>query len=231
MSIDGSLPNQTVYVSNLYEKLSKDELRKSLHAVFSQFGKILDIVCMKNYRLRGQAWVVFEDITSATNALRLMQGFPFYDKPMKIAYAKTKSDAVAKLDGTYVSRDKAETARVNKEKREALQKRAAMRKGGSRPDQQAPFAAGAALAGTLDSEEPPHNILFVQNLPPATSQAMIAMLFEQFPGFKEVRMVETRPGIAFVEFGNEMESSVALSGLQGFQITKENSMRVSYAKK
>ena len=46
MSIDAT-PNQTIYVSNLYEKLSKDELRKSLHAVFSQFGKILDIVCMK----------------------------------------------------------------------------------------------------------------------------------------------------------------------------------------
>ena len=51
---------------------------------------------MKNYRLRGQAWVVFADITAATNALRMMQGFPFYEKPLKIAYAKTKSDVVAR---------------------------------------------------------------------------------------------------------------------------------------
>jgi RNA recognition motif-containing protein len=58
------------------------ELKKSLYAVFSQFGKILDIVACKTLKLRGQAWVVFDDVTAATNALRQMQGFPFYDKPM-----------------------------------------------------------------------------------------------------------------------------------------------------
>jgi RNA recognition motif-containing protein len=58
------------------------ELKKSLYAVFSQFGKIVDIVACKTLKLRGQAWVVFEDVTSATNALRQMQDFPFYDKSM-----------------------------------------------------------------------------------------------------------------------------------------------------
>ena len=94
-------PNQTIYVSNLYERLKKDELKQALYAAFTQFGKILDVVVMKTYRLRGQAWVVFEDVPAATNALRLMQGFPFYDKPMRIAYAKGKSDVVAKADGTF----------------------------------------------------------------------------------------------------------------------------------
>jgi hypothetical protein len=32
--------------------------------------------------MRGQAFVIFKEIGSATNALRSMQGFPFYDKPM-----------------------------------------------------------------------------------------------------------------------------------------------------
>ncbi len=31
---------------------------------------------------RGQAWVVFTDVTSATNVLTHLQGFPFFDKPM-----------------------------------------------------------------------------------------------------------------------------------------------------
>ena len=35
-----------------------------------------------------------------------MKGFPFYDKPMRIQYAKTKSDAIAKFDDTYVPREK-----------------------------------------------------------------------------------------------------------------------------
>ena len=30
-----------------------------------------------------------------------IQGFPFYDKPMRIAFAKTDSDAIAKMKGTY----------------------------------------------------------------------------------------------------------------------------------
>lgn len=58
------------------------ELKKSLYAIFSQFGPILDIVALKTLKMRGQAFVVFKDISSATNALRSMQGFPFYDKPM-----------------------------------------------------------------------------------------------------------------------------------------------------
>ena len=76
-------------------------MKKSLQAVFSQFGKIIDVVAAKTYKLRGQAWVVFGDVASATSAMRTMQGFPFYDKPMKLAYAKTKSDATAKAEGTF----------------------------------------------------------------------------------------------------------------------------------
>ena len=58
------------------------ELKKSLYAIFSQFGPILDIVALKTLKMRGQAFVIFKDINSATNAMRSMQGFPFYDKPM-----------------------------------------------------------------------------------------------------------------------------------------------------
>ena len=92
-------PNQTLYINHLNEKVKKDgellcyactcmicyffsELKKSLYAIFSQFGPILDIVAMKTLKMRGQAFVVFKDISGATNALRSMQGFPFYDKPM-----------------------------------------------------------------------------------------------------------------------------------------------------
>ena len=45
--------------------------------------------------------MVFADVASATEAMRAMQGFPFYDKPMRITYAKTKSDATAKQEGSF----------------------------------------------------------------------------------------------------------------------------------
>ena len=77
------------------------DLKKSLYAIFSQFGQILEIVAMKTLKMRGQAFVVFKEIASATNAMRSMQGFPFYDKPMRIAYSKLDSDIIAKMKGTY----------------------------------------------------------------------------------------------------------------------------------
>jgi len=64
------------------------ELKKSLFAIFSQFGHILDIAARKSLKMRGQAFVIFKDLHSSTAALKSMQGFPFYDKPMRIAYAK-----------------------------------------------------------------------------------------------------------------------------------------------
>lgn len=50
--------------------------------MFSQFGKIVDVVALKTLRLRGQAWIVFSDVAAATNAKNTMQGFPFFDKPI-----------------------------------------------------------------------------------------------------------------------------------------------------
>jgi len=58
------------------------ELKRSLYALFSQYGRILDVVALKTAKLRGQAWVVFSEVTAASTAVRQMQSFPFYDKPM-----------------------------------------------------------------------------------------------------------------------------------------------------
>ncbi|XWS46629.1 hypothetical protein CRYUN_Cryun14cG0085000 [Craigia yunnanensis] len=98
--------NMTLYINNLNEKIKIDQLKRSLHAVFSQLGKILDMLAFKTLKHKGQAWVIFEDVNSAINALRRMQGFPFYDKEMRIHYAKTKSDIIAKADGIFHPREK-----------------------------------------------------------------------------------------------------------------------------
>lgn len=106
MAVADARPNHTIYINNLNEKIKKDELKKSLYAIFSQFGQILDILVSRGLRMRGQAFVIFKELSSATSALRSMQGFPFYDKPMRIQYAKSDSDIVAKMKGTFVERDR-----------------------------------------------------------------------------------------------------------------------------
>lgn len=60
---------------------------------------------------------------------------------------------------------------------------------------------------------------------------MLEMLFQQYPGFKEVRMIEAKPGIAFVEFEDDVQSSMAMQALQGFKITPQNPMAITFAKK
>jgi len=74
--------NTTLYISNLNERVAVNELRKALLAVFSQFGRVSDIFASRRYKLRGQAWIVFGNSQSADNALHVLQGLPFYSKPM-----------------------------------------------------------------------------------------------------------------------------------------------------
>uniref|UniRef100_A0A8R7Q5Q8 RRM domain-containing protein n=1 Tax=Triticum urartu TaxID=4572 RepID=A0A8R7Q5Q8_TRIUA len=79
-------PNQTVYFRNLNEKVKKEELKRSLYALCSQYGRIVDVVALKTHKLRGQAWVAFSEITAATNAFRGLQDFDFYGKKMRLAH-------------------------------------------------------------------------------------------------------------------------------------------------
>ncbi|XP_053329422.1 U1 small nuclear ribonucleoprotein A [Spea bombifrons] len=279
MAVQESRPNNTIYINNLNEKIKKDELKKSLYAIFSQFGQILDILVSRSLKMRGQAFVIFKEASSGTNALRSMQGFPFYDKPMRIQYAKTDSDIIAKMKGTFVERD-----RKRQEKRKVKGQEAAAKKPvpgapvvtgvpGQMPGMQAipgmtqaprmmhmagqnPYmhhpgmmpppgiAPGQIPPGGMPqmmpgqmapmqpiSENPPNHILFLTNLPEETNELMLSMLFNQFPGFKEVRLVPGRHDIAFVEFDNEVQAGAARESLQGFKITQSNSMKISFAKK
>jgi U1 small nuclear ribonucleoprotein A len=46
-----------------------------------------------------------------------------------------------------------------------------------------------------------------------------------------VRLVPGRHDIAFVEFDNEVQAGAARDALQGFKITQNNAMKISFAKK
>merc|ERR1711963_330267 len=140
-------PNHTIYINNLNEKVKKEDLKKSLYAIFSQFGQILDIVALKTLKMRGQAFVIFKEVPSAVAAIKSMQGFPFYDKPMRIAFARQDSDLISKMKGTYQERPKkAPTESKKAKKRAAKAEAAAQGKGGM-------------------GDAPPNQILFLTNLP------------------------------------------------------------------
>ena len=64
-----SSPRQTIYVNNLNEKVSINKLKNELQQTFNVCGKILRISALKTLKLKGQAFITFEDIPSATKAL------------------------------------------------------------------------------------------------------------------------------------------------------------------
>ncbi|GJQ12502.1 hypothetical protein GpartN1_g4293.t1 [Galdieria partita] len=213
-------PNQTIYVRNLEEKVKKQELRQSLYEAFSQFGRIVDVVALKTARMRGQAFIAFEDIASATNALRGLQGFLFYNKPMVIQYAKTKSDKIAKLDGTFVPRSERKPDQDTSvtQKTDSLK-----RKRTSTP----------VLSKDLNNVQvgEPNHVLFVAGIPQDCSVQQLESLFVQFPGYKETRLAAGQERVAFVEFETEDQATVALQGMQGFRISEMSQFSIVYAKK
>ncbi|KAF1815922.1 RNA-binding domain-containing protein [Eremomyces bilateralis CBS 781.70] len=101
MSAQTIVPNQTLYCRNLPNKIQKQDLRRALYLLFSTYGSVLDVVALKTMKMRGQAHVVFKDIQSSTQAMRALQGMEFFGMELKISYAKSKSNTISKLDGTF----------------------------------------------------------------------------------------------------------------------------------
>jgi len=242
-------PNQSLYVNNLNDKINVETLKKSLREVFAAFGGIIDIIAMKSLKRRGQAWIIFKEISAATNALKSLQGFPFYNKPMRINYSRTKSDVVAKGDGTYVERPKKIVKREDLRKGKtaaaapaqvaapaapqpaapAPSQKSIQERIGWNPNQGSTPAAQAAPAKSMGVAEP-NRTLFVENLPGEATDTMLSMLFRQYPGFQEVRLIPGR-NVAFVDYQNEYQAGMASQGLQGFAMTPEVKLSLTYARK
>ncbi len=82
------------------ESIKQDQLIEALREIFSEYGNVIDLVARKNMKAKGQAFVVFEDTEAATRAIEEVQGFELFEKPMKLDYARTRSDATVQKDGS-----------------------------------------------------------------------------------------------------------------------------------
>jgi len=234
-------PNQTLYVNNLNEKIKVPELKCCLTELFGTYGEVIDVIAFGTLKKKGQAFVVFRDISCATNAMRALQGFAFLDKPMRIAYSKSKSDIVAQEDGTFKPRGKLgekaakeEEAANAKAKAPARPKAAEPKRGGKGGDapsaKMMPHPGAAPQKGEAgDKDGQPSNVLFVENLPAEVNEMMLTMLFRQYPGFQEARLIKGR-NVAFIEYSDELQAGIAKHGLQGFMVTPEMALKISFAK-
>ncbi|KAG5638501.1 hypothetical protein H0H81_012306 [Sphagnurus paluster] len=244
---------ETLYIQNLNEKIKTDVLKTSLRGLFKSYGEVLDVVAHSNLRMRGQAFVSFASTESARRALKDVQRFPLYSKPMQISFARTRSDAVVKkvdagsFDAHKARRDehKKTTRYTNPLKQKFRAKRMAAEMDGAaalpapkRPNVQMP-----------DEYLPPNKILFLQNLPEGVTKEQLMALFSQlhylssalgaianlsndrYPNLYEVRLIPTKRDIAFVEYIDEGSAGVAKDALHNYKLDGENKIKITFARK
>lgn len=81
----------------------------------------------------------------------------------------------------------------------------------------------------MDEFLPPNKILFVQNLPDDYDVEALSAVFGRFEGFREVRMVPGRKGIAFVEYEAETGAITAKENTAGITLGSEGKgIKVTY---
>ncbi|QRW19042.1 NLI interacting factor-like phosphatase [Rhizoctonia solani] len=207
-----SQPNKTLYIKNLNDQVKKDELKSQLYALFTPYGRIVDVVAIKNPKMRGQAFVVFQDLAGATAAMRAWDGELFYDKEMKIEYAKTRSHA---------------TRRIEEPGWDPLAEAKAKALGlGSRLKKEAGRETNSSVPSTYSAVTISSRLLCT-NIPAETSQEILQKLFQQYPGFQS--LVLTPPGqakSAQVQFEQPDQAKVAREGLHGHALKTDWAMSV-----
>jgi RNA recognition motif-containing protein len=91
-------------------------------------------------------------------------------------------------------------------------------------------SSNAAAAPVIPDEYlPPNKILFLRELPEMIDSEALTAVFGRFEGFKEVRLVPGRKGIAFVEYENETGAISAKEATSGMPMGDNGkSIRVTY---
>jgi U2 small nuclear ribonucleoprotein B'' len=211
-----------------------------LFQVFSQYGDILEIHARKSFKMKGQAFIVFRDVTSATNAKHALDNTLVFGKPMKVNYSKNISDIVLQQTNQYTHRDKLKRDLERKKRREEEYQE--LRKK-SQKEKEKQISGGVATSTNISKQEkaktvqsvtqqqmPPNNTLFVENLPADISEPILRSVFSKYNGFKEIRLFSGK-GIAFVEYDNEINAGGALLGLNNLNLTTDCVLKISFAKK
>lgn len=165
---------------------------------------------------------------------------------MQIAIARTRSDATVKSTGNedeFEHHKRRRLAEKDKKKAaEAVEEQKRLKRPGAAPApdmaaRPAKTTRGPGLKATgpagnavvPDEYLPPNKILFVQNLPDDYDIEALTSIFGRFEGFREVRTVPGRRGIAFVEYEAEAGAITAKENTAGMALADGTKfMKVTY---
>ncbi|TFK43585.1 hypothetical protein BDQ12DRAFT_675224 [Crucibulum laeve] len=257
MASSSNQPNTTLYINNLNDKVNKEELRIQLYALFTTYGKIIDVVASKSERMRGQAWLVFTDLAGATSAMRACDGMVFYDKPLHIDYAKSKSYATLRReDPNFVPPTAANASALvtqngkrqrdgeaadgernaKREKAEDEEEDEEEMEIDDEDDAPAKPDSSATPSTIPQQVQQPSAHLLCTNLPSEVTDDVLSVLFQQYQGFQTTQVVWSptpneagvRVKMAQVFFESTELATTARDALDGFTLKKGWKMTVVY---
>lgn len=198
ISLTNTIPR--IYIRNINEKVGLNTLKLKLLETFSKF-KPQSVTAHKNLKMRGQAFITFEDSKQAKKALSL-NGATMFNQKIEVKLAKTSSNQSLQKN---LSRE--EYAVYEQQRKKQKEKDSAI----------------------VVLNTPPHKILLIQNLPDGITKDELLPFFNKYKGFVDITLVAVKK-VAFINFESEEDAIPAKQGNKDLQIRGEKII-VNYAKK
>lgn len=118
--------------------------------------------------------------------------------------------------------DRPRSVRLNRKLESQEKEKAAKRRTGVNQSNSATASQREEVIGS--------RTLCVHGLPATTTNAMLRILFEQFPGFESAGLMKGTVGLAHILFQTVEHATVALNGLQGFRLNPTHTLALSFFK-
>lgn len=210
----------TIYINGINEKIAQNKLKRVLFKLCSRYGTVVQVTAHGNLKMKGQAFVAFDNEKSSEKAIQKLNAYPLFKKPITVTSASKESDQILLNNGQDEKVQQRKEAKAQRQEKHPSTSLANTNK-----ISKAQVAYWKSL--------PIHNVLLIQNLPQDVAshpqfQQNLQNHFSSFEGFDSVRAIKARR-LAFIHFESDSQAS---SCLQKFDpAVLGNDILLTYAKK
>ncbi len=209
--------NEILYIKNLNDRIKLPTLKDTLMKIFRQFGQIIDIKVKDNMQMKGQAFITFTNSDNAKKAKEVLNGKILYNKDMKIFYAKQKSDALLKEQGSFDQAIYEKRKEENKLKKDAFFENL----------QQKLLSKKRFLNNNVKNPDISHKLI-IDNITNLVDYDDIYPLFSKINGFRSLNIVKEL-NVCFIDYETEIQAKQALLANNKYEI-KGVRLNIKFAK-
>ena len=233
--------NNTLYINNLNEKININELKHELLELLLKYGKIFEIRMSKSLKLKGQAFITFENINDSKKALNELNGYELFGKKLNINYAKQTSENFLVKKGKLKESKKKEKDIERKKKRDEFYKKLNEDKINLKNKLIEEYYNEIynnndnnndlnKIIDENDDEDKLNKILFVEfdDVNNNINEDVLKKIFSECKGFLNINMFNNK---AFIEFDNITNAQYAKIKLNKSKINNNILLNISFAKK